>query len=753
MLESLWILAAVEINGALVSHAANVQASPTRCAVEYSAVRSAVKTSRPPADGIWRTNPSHCQWVAEDTLLRIRLPQKQLASPALTLGETADIARVHLLHAPDALAAKPAYAGQPDIRNIPSAALDVFGGAHLRGAGAVLARGPFSMQALQQTARPGRDYRRATAEYLSESGGWARAGDFRTDRGPTQTLAEYRGILLTNRATPLRGDGRVEALMQVTHPSRVQFFDQTGRQIYSSDMLSPGNYQIQGIGASTTPGFLEARLIDIHGVVQSISLPWSADRRLLNTHQIEWEAFAGRPRQLGAGLSPQHAWSGRVRAGLSTHTTVGLHGWRHERDREWAMEANSRWIPGMTNTIAASQRCDMGEGCRTGWFAEARAALAGRTHLTTSFSQNTGNGPMPSSSLLIAAQTALHQRISISLGLADRRDASGSHQRSHSLSAQIRLRNNLNLHLAARHHRSDAGQPASWQGIANLVMHFDEGRSFLSTLFGWSSPSATSSRSQHILQAQTGSGGLYGSHLGLSHALDGSGRSEASLRHASAIGEVSLRANDPHRRPAWAAASRLWITEHGAHLGPVGDDNLVIQNVGLSQVRIGQSGRDSQTTNQQGTAVFRKASAWTDASYAIDPGTLPMGFTMSGGVTRIPLASNRAYLVDHRARWAQQLLWRISPWLPDTGHPMEGVDRHGQKVFIDADGYVDLQSSEQLPVDVQDRRGRLLRCLPQPSARIRTTAGIPETILQCLPGLAHQAGVPNTGVLQTGAYR
>ena len=753
MLESLWLLAAVEINGALVSHAANVQLSQASCAVEYSAVRNAVRAGQPPADGIWRTNPSHCQWVAEDTLLRIRLPQKQLASPSLTLGETADIARVHLLHAPGALAAKPAYAGQPDIRNIPSAALDIFGGAHLRGTGAVMARGPFSVQALQQTVTPGRDYRRATAEYLSENGGWARAGDFRTDRGPTQTLGEYRGILLTNRAAPLRGDGRVEALMHVTHPSRVQFFDQSGRQIYSSDMLAPGNYQIQGIGASATPGFLEARLVDIHGVAQSISLPWSADRRLLNTHQIEWETFAGRPRHMGSGLAARQAWAGRLRAGLSTHTPVAMHGWRHERDREWAIEANSRWIPGMTNTIAASHRCDADQRCRAGWLTEARALLGGRTHLTTSFSQNTGHGAMPSGSLLIAAQTALHQRISLSLSLADRRDASGSHQRSHSLSAQIRLRNNLSLHLAVRHQNSDSSQPTSWQGFANLVMHFDEGRSFLSTLFGWSSPSTTSPRSQHMLQAQTGSGGIYGSHLGLSHALDGSGRSEASVRHTSSIGEVSLRANDPHRRPAWAAASRLWITEYGAHLGPVGDDNLVIQSIGLSQVRIGQSGRDSQLTNSQGTAVFRKASAWTDAAYAIDPGTLPMGFTMSGGLTRVPLAANRAYLVDHRSRWAQQLLWRVSPWLSDAGQPSEGIDRHGQKVFIDADGYVDLQSSEQLPVDIQDARGRSLRCLPQAPARIRITTGIPETVLQCLPGLAHQAGVPNTGALHTGGHR
>ena len=752
MLESLWILAAVEINGAITSHAANTRLDEHTCAVEYSAVSHAIAKQKPPADGIWRTDPANCQFLASDGMLRIRLPQRHLASSPLKLGELADGASIHVLHTPDTLSTRPAYAGQPDIRSIPSAAVDVFAGSNLRGAGAVLASGPYAVHALRQTLTSATPYRRASAEYLSAAGGMLRLGDFRTDRGPAQALGEYRGIVLTNRASPLRGDGRVEALMHVENPSRVQFFDQSGRQIYSSDMLAPGNYQVQGAGASTVPGFLEARLVNTQGVAQSIFLPWSADRRLLSQNQIEWEVFSGRPRTLGAGLLPRQNSAARLRIGLHAHTTAALHAGHDGRNRDAAVEFNSRWVPGVTTTVAFGQSCSPPEGCGPGWLLEGRAVIQRGLHLAAAVTQGAMDS-MPGSvnSFFVTAQTAIHQRLTVSLNLAARRETSGIRHQTQHLSAQIRLRPNLSLHLSARQQRLDGERPQSWQGFAHVVMHFDAGRSLLSSSMGWS-PSTSAPR-RHLIQAQTGSGQIYGSHVGLSHGLDGHSASDATIRHAAPMGDLSLRASNASQDLAWAGASRLWIMRDRFHLGPAGDDNLVIQRLGLPDVRISQQGRDSQITDRGGDAVFRKASAWTDVSYAIDPASVPMGITLSGGQTRVPLAANRAYLVDHQSRWARQLVWRILQHRDQAQFPMEGTDRHGRHVFIDADGFVDLQSQEQLPINIRDRHGQMLACLPLDTAHQRNMSGTLETPLRCMAALAHQAGLSNTGTLHTGGSR
>ncbi len=224
----------------------------------------------------WVINPDYCSYHEADNLLRIQLPQEFLAAKGLTMGDPTGDLSIAILHDPEILSQRPEFASQPTPRTLASAAFDLFLGSGLRGLGATLAQGPWSMQFLNQRSAGAHRLDRATAEYFSPTGGQIRIGDFRTDYGAEQIFGEFRGLFITNRAAPLRGYGKAEANLAIRSPSRVQFFDRHGVAIYSSEILAPGNYQIQGYGASTVPGFLEARLIDINGVTQSITLPWSA---------------------------------------------------------------------------------------------------------------------------------------------------------------------------------------------------------------------------------------------------------------------------------------------------------------------------------------------------------------------------------------------------------------------------------------------------------------------------------------------
>ena len=169
MLEAVWLLAAVEINGALVSRGASIQLSEHRCAVEAAMISPAVSPAiaKQYRQGEhWVINPDYCSYHEADNLLRIQLPQEFLAAKGLTLGDPTGDLSIALLHDPGILSQRPEFASQPTPRTLASAAFDLFLGSGLRGLGATLAQGPWSMQFLNQRSAGTQRLDRATAEYF-----------------------------------------------------------------------------------------------------------------------------------------------------------------------------------------------------------------------------------------------------------------------------------------------------------------------------------------------------------------------------------------------------------------------------------------------------------------------------------------------------------------------------------------------------------------------------------------------------------
>jgi hypothetical protein len=162
------------------------------------------------------------------------------------------------------------------------------------------------------------------------------------------------------------------------------------------------------------------------------------------------------------------------------------------------------------------------------------------------------------------------------------------------------------------------------------------------------------------------------------------------------------------------------VTPLATTLAPAGDDNLVIQQVGLSSIKIRQPGRDVQTTNQEGLAIFKKAPAWTDSRYALDPKSIPFGFNIAAHQVRIPLAANRAYFIDFKGLWSRTQNWRIIDFPAfHFQEPILARDRFNRPIFIGGDGFVDLQSTDNLPISILRSPSETLIChlVPEQSAR------------------------------------
>jgi hypothetical protein len=735
MIEAAWLLAAVELNGALISRGANVRLTERECMVESRVMAPAVAPKRratTPTDRPWITAAHHCSYSPTDGLLRIRLPQDQLAQKTLTLGDTLSDVSVAMLHDASVLAQHPDYASQPPTRTIPAAALDTVIGSNVYSLGGLLTHGPWSLQSLVQRPRAGRSTTRSTIDYLFGNGAHIRGGDFRTDSGPEQRFGEYRGVLITNRAAPLRGNGKAEAQLAIESPSKVQFFDRNGVPVYASEILAPGNYQIQGFGASTLPGFLEARLIDINGVSQSVTLPWSADRRLLSAGAYEWEIFSGQSRDALGQSQRSPATSGTLRHGIHPSWTVGGYLERAHSGHRQAAEISSRAMPNVIATAAVGQSCNARD-CQRTWLAETRSTIGRSTNLLLSTSRQIGISPTDDGQrhALASLTGALQPRLNGTLQFAHAQSDTGVAQTAKTASLQYRIGPSASLQIQARHQKLTASASA-WSGFVGVTVYFSPQRTSVSAYLNTRSSDGSSGNSganeQLTLQASTSSGRLYGPQFSLAHTESRQSKSDAFFRYASPYGDGSLRADTTSQRLNWSGSTRLWLTSEGLLLTPVGEDNVVVQKLGLASVLVRHSGRDSQISGDDGRVIFRKAPPWTDSSYTIDPRSVPFGVNLATSRVRIPLATNRAYVVDYRGLWSTAQAWRIARRADiNPAQPPNVTDRFGKDVYLAPDGFVDLRSGDQLPLSIRLPQ-QTLYCHANP-----TQPNPKETLLLCQP--------------------
>ena len=730
MLAAAWLLAAVELNGALISRGAQVQLSERDCSVEVSAIAKALSAEHLAGHrrGLaWSVPAEHCSFDESEGLLKIRLPQQALASRTLTLGQSSGLQSIALLHDALPLDQQPELLTQPPARVLPSAALDLFAGSDLMGAGLVLARGPLSVTAIEQRTKQF-GFGRASAEYFFANGAQIRVGDFRSDTGVEQRFGEFQGLLATNRAPALRGDGKAEAPLAIHSPSRVQFFDRNGVAVFSSEILPPGNYVIQGYGASTVPGFLEARLVDVNGVIQTVALPWSADRRLLSPGKTEWEVFVGRPRQFAAELTSPALASARLRWGLHEFYTVGLHAERLASRHRQSLELNSRALPSILATAAIGQSCE-DHGCTLQWFAEARATLNKRLTGILAASDLTPitSGAQPQRAVQITLSGAITPLLTGNVHLIAQFQEAEPDQRITAVSLQRRLSSHASLQLQARHHllAGDRG----WSGLLGFSYSFARHHTSVSSALSMGSNRVSPNQGPDLrVSANLNSPSLYGPQINAAQSTGHADRTDVFARYASPYGDGSMRADSVTNKLSWSASTRLWMTSEAFLFAPAGEDNLVIQHIGQPAVRLRHGGRDTQVADTQGRVIFRKAPPWTDSIYTVDPKSLPFGATLAAYRAAIPLANNRAYLVDYRGLWSRARHWRILA--PESIGLTEAVlarDRHGRPVFVTADGYADLQSADSLPLSLQPKAHPSLLCtLMRPPAAHET-----EALLTC----------------------
>ncbi len=714
MIEAAWLLAAIELNGAFISRGAMAALTETQCAVEFQAIAPSLSNAaqKTRQGDYWVTSAHDCSYDESNALLRIRLSQDSLASKTLTLSESSGDLSIALLHSPEKLSERDEFASQPAPTPIPSAAFDLFAGSSLKGLGAVFAAGPWSLQGLRQDPKSGLSNERITAEYFFMNGAHIRIGDFRTDYGVEQSFGEFRGISLTNRAAPLRGDGKAQGQLAIENPSRVQFFDRNGMAVYSSEILPPGNYQIQGYGASTIPGFLEARLIDVNGNTQSIAIAWSADRRLMSAGQTEWDFFSGYARENQNLLSARKTYAGRMRYGLTQQITGGLHAESQGTNRRWAIEASSRHLPSMIGTAALGQSC-AGQICGATWLLEGRADLHKKAFLIASIGRSLSRAPQPRLAQIaqLSLSGAWSAKLSSSLHLSTEHPQNGAAQHSQTLSASLRLSPWASLQLQARH-QVLASQGSNWLATLGIAIAFPNSNSSASGYLQQRSATTNQRAStDYTVQVSKNSPLAYGPQISLAHTQGQLARSDAFGRYASRYGDASARTDSLSNRLDWSTSTRLWVTSHAISFAPTGEHNLVIHELGLPDVRIAHAGSESQLTDAQGRAVFRKSPAWTDSRYLIDNKTVPFGINMGISSVKIPLAMHRAYVVDYRALWSSAQSWQIANMqsLGDL-QALRLTDRHGRPVYLTADGYVDVQSSDQLPLTAKPMQGGPLGC-------------------------------------------
>ncbi len=751
MLELAWLLAAIELNGAVISRADRYALTEASCVIDSKPLVNALSKegqTRHQQGSMLVFERGQCEFDPAETLIRLRLPLDSLASRRIQFGSNPSLMSIALLHDRSRLQTHPDYQSQPAAENIPAAAFDLFLGSGLHGAGVTFSRGPSLLRWDTQRTLDGQRFSRATADHLFADGASVQMGDIRTTVGVEQQFAELRGLMLTNRALILRGEGKAEATLRVPTPARIQFYDRQGTAIYASEILTPGNYQIQGYGASTIPGFIEARLIDINGQTQRIFIPWSADRRLLPARTPEWEIAFGHPRDLTGRLSTTDVIAARLHYGLSHQQTIGLRVDRISDQTRVMSELSTRALLGVIGTVAAGKACAE-KRCTDLWLIETRAALGRRSQLIASHGQLITATLPPALPPTVSSLRPLQQQVTSQLSVSGALNARTSAALTLSMiqaaaqSRQMTQQLSINFRIAPRAHlqaqlRSDAlpGSPSRWFGALGISFDLPGRQNVVNTTIGIRGQ-PTPNESRHVVTTEMTAGRPDPSKptLSLSQVQDRQERTQAFFRYPSHYGDFSIRADSLTQTTAWSASTRLWVTPKGLGFGRAGEDNLVIQDLGIPAVKIHQAGRGMQVTDEKGIAMFRQVPPWTEARFTLDPKTIPFGVNLASSQIRIPMASHRAYFVSSRAMVTEAQVWRISnPDMIGLDNYRIALDRHQRRIFITPDGYVDLHSSDGLPILIQSATGHWVQC-DLPSEKRHDPHAISQTrserLLQC----------------------
>ncbi|MFM1788572.1 MAG: hypothetical protein RLZZ166_1039, partial [Pseudomonadota bacterium] len=300
------LLLAVELNGQQLSRGTEVlQESAQACLISPNILQAQVKSDALTVvvhegqtylriGGSGKGKQDSCQVDEAAGIARLTLPAESLLPKSLTIGQTTRLDQaVALVNEPVG-----------NIQTIPSLAIDLLAGSTSQTLGLTGSHGNTQVFA-QQSLGLGVGRPSWSSETLFSSGASLTLGHQSLLTGQTNTPIATTGIAYSTRAQPLR-QTQTHASLVLQSPSRLRFLDTNGHTLYSSSLLTTGQYQVSGLLGSPGPGLLQVEVIGADGQRQVIGLPWTNSPLLLApTEQIidvflgaDWQQF-----KLHRGLS------------------------------------------------------------------------------------------------------------------------------------------------------------------------------------------------------------------------------------------------------------------------------------------------------------------------------------------------------------------------------------------------------------------------------------------------------------------
>ena len=462
----------------------------------------------------------------------------------------------------------------------------------------------------------------------------------------------FEGIRLASHRDALSAMGSARAQLTLQNPSRIRLINSNAQELLGLTPLPAGPYRIVGPTGSTVPGFLRVLIEGPDGAVSEQILPWTHHPQLLEPRTLRWEvsthakgALFG---TLGWGLRDQDSlW-------LSASTD------EHAAQLEWV---TSR-LP--TALLSSSLRLECRSHCRILGGASFQAGVSQGGHLYGAWHTATG--------FQATFTGAIGARANLALSVAHR-------HRQAQLSWTLTPRSRLNFSWT----ETPIGRALS------LQWHFNLG----------------SSQSLALHQRREGR------EVQVSQNPQKPGALGWSIRASEA--QVDLSAHQQHPWGDWhaqivrseghaltirpQASTRLWITEQGLHLGPVGDYNLVKIDTGINGLELTDQQGWSVKADARGVAAFSRVPAHTPSRFQVSSRGLSLSQTMPFDQLVIQTDRRRAYRLIKRAEPSNLMAYRLT--LADRSDGIRLFDALNQPVFVSPDGYIDVQSHHQWPLSLR----------------------------------------------------
>ena len=602
------------------------------------------------------------------------------------------------------------------VEELPSLALDWLGTTQVQAYGLTASVGRHQFAANTLAGASSQPLRWNHETELA-SGALLSLGHLQTSNNLWSSPRSGLGLLYQSHHPRKQSTSRSYNQIELEQPARLRILDLQGAQLYSSGLVMPGNVLLEALGASNRPGLVELEIRGLNGERQSLLLPWVASPDLLSPGMLKFEAFGGDGEQsllVSYGLTEREG----LRVGLSLR----------DRLEPFTSVTTSRIH---RTLLSAGLGLDCTEQCQNQGLLRATLAPLAQTSVQAEWRHRSNPLNVQPSTPTTASSTTSSGTPSTasSEGL---RPLSPVARWSGSLSIHHRLNNahslSLNLSESDQSLASLAWSARPWRGTEVQIQHRQQsingigGRSWqlllridLDQKLSASVQAETTGRGYQLASRLQSRGGQRNSESwSLAKRAGPLPSAEFSLRSQRPFGEAQLFLREQGNGADFdvAVSSRIWITPMGIEFGNLGDNNLVIHEIGQSGLVVEQSGQLQTISNHRGQAVFTQVPSFTQARFQPRANRLPMHLQWSGAGTEVLTASKRAYRVQSvqglRVVEETQLIW------PTTAKPLwvqEVRDAQNKPIDSTADGFVNfLPEKHALPLAVRTREGILLAC-------------------------------------------